>query len=371
MVTGLLTTSSGARADLASIRRLRRERDADRDPASPTAATEVLTLRHREAMLAGGRPEDLLALATAVDAAVTRFPTWPDLRLLRADLALAVHRPDIAAASVHAVPGLASLPPGLIVLADVAMSSGDYRAADSGYRKAARDDPRWDTTARQAALAVATGACAEGDDRYARAEDDLTAKQLRAFAWVRVQRADLALALGDPDRAERLLTDADTAYPGWWYVGAHRAALALELGRWEEAVDGYRSVLAEADRSEFREALGRAFAGAGATDCAAECFALALSGYLASVARAEVHHLHHLAAFHTDVRPYPWAAVAWATEDADLRRNGTTLSLLAWCLHRAGRREEAMTVLDEAFAMGAGDPRLRARAAAIRQGGRS
>jgi tetratricopeptide (TPR) repeat protein len=369
VVSGLLTTS-GFRADLAAVSRLRRERE-EADVAGPAAASELLTLRHREVMLTGGRPEDLLALGSDVDCAVDRFPAWPDLRLLRATVALAVHRADLAAEALQAVPGLVEQPPGRVLAADLAQFTGDYAAARAGYRRAAREDPLWQTTARLAALAVATGDVDEADDLYAAAEDDITAKQMRAFAWVRVQRADLARALGDPGRAGRFLADADSAYPDWWYVTAHRAALDLARERWDAAIDGYRTVLAEVDRPDLREALGTAFAGAGRPNCAAECHALAVSAYLASVARGEVHYLHHLAAFHADVHPHPRAAVAWARQDAELRRTGPTLSLLAWCLHRAGEQEEALIVLDEAFALGAGDPVLQARARRIRQGRRS
>ena len=365
-MTDLLTTG-GFRTDLAALTRLRREREA-LGAAGPAATSELLTLRHREVMLAGGRPEDLLALGADVDAAVERFPTWPDLRLLRATLALAVHRPDVATAALAAVPGLTSRPAGRVLAADVALFTGDHAAARNGYELAAREDPLWDTTARLAALAVATGSWTEADDLYAAAEDEITAKQMRAFAWVRVQRADLARATGELDRADRWLTDADRAYPEWWYVTAHRAALDAVRQRWEHAIEGYRAVLAEVDRPEFREALGTAYAGAGRVDCAAECHGYAVSAYLASVARGEVHYLHHLAAFHADVHPHPGAALAWAQQDVDLRRTGPTLSLLAWCLHLAGRREEALAVLDEAFALGAGDPALVARARRIRQG---
>jgi tetratricopeptide (TPR) repeat protein len=371
VVNELLASPVGFPADLAAVSRRRAEREATADPASPSAAGEVLTLRHREVMLTGGRPEELLALGAAVDRAVERFPTWPDLRILRGGLALAVHRPDVAAAALDAVPGLASVPPGRVLAADIAQFAGDYAAARAGYRKAAREDPLWDTTARLAALAVATGACDEADALYAAAEDDITAKQMRSFAWVRVQRADLALALGDVDRAGRMLADADRAYPDWWYVTAHRAALDAAAGRPQRAATGYRTVLAEVDRPEFREALGTALQAAGDADGAAACHAAARSAYLASVARGEVHYLHHLAAFHADVHPHAGAAVAWARQDAELHRNGTTLSLLAWCLHRAGRRDEALAVVEEAFALGAGDPRLQARARAIRKGGRS
>jgi tetratricopeptide (TPR) repeat protein len=365
VVNDVLTTSGGFRSDLAAVRRSLREREAAAD-RGPAAASELLTLRHREVMLAGGRPEDLLALGSDVDAATARFPTWPDLRLLRATIGLGVHRADVAAAALRA-PGLTAQPPGQVLAADIALFTGDYPAARAGYRRAAQQDPLWDTTARLAAVAVATGSWTEADDLYAAAEEEITAKQMRAFAWVRVQRADLAGATGDLERAGRLLADADRAYPDWWYVAAHRAALDLSLERWVQAVDGYRGVLADVDRPEFREALGTAFAGAGQPECAAECHAFAVSAYLASVARGEVHYLHHLATFHADVRPHPGAALAWARQDAELRRSGPTLSLLAWCLHLAGRRTEALAVLDEAFALGAGDPVLCARARRIRQ----
>jgi hypothetical protein len=74
----------------------------------------------------------------------------------------------------------------------------------------------------------------------------------------------------------------------------------------------------------------------------------------------EVHDLHHLAAFCADVVPDPPAAVAWAERDARIRRNGAALSLLVWCLYRAGRTEEARAAIQEALALGGGDPRLRA-----------
>ncbi|TFV89858.1 hypothetical protein [Blastococcus sp. CT_GayMR16] len=362
-------SAAGFTADLAAVRRRRAEWEATADPAGPVAAAEVLILRHREVLLSGARPEDLLVLGTAVDEAVERFPAEPDLRLLRARIALEVHRPDVATEALAAVPGLVDQPPGRVLAADIAQFSGDYRAARAGYRTAAREDPRWETTARLAALAVTTGAFDEADELYTAAEDDL-ATQRRSFAWLRVQRADLAVAKGNHSRGRRLLTDAERAYPGWWYVAAHRAALEAAAGRHERAATGYRSVLAVVDRPEFREALGAVLDAAGDADGAAACHAAALSAYLASVARGEVHHLHHLAAFHADIHLHPGAALAWARQDADLHRTGTTLSLLAWCLHRAGRRDEALAVVEEAFALGAADPLLQARARAIRQGGR-
>jgi tetratricopeptide (TPR) repeat protein len=366
VTTAVRTRATGYRADLDTLRRLRSEHAA-RGSAGPDGAAADLTLRHREVMLTGARPDELLELGAALDRATDRFPTWPDLRLLQATVALELHRADLARAALDALPDLVDQPPGRVLDADIAQFTGDYAAARAGYLWAARKDPGWATTARLAALAVATGAVTEADDRYAEAEEEITAKQMRAFAWVRVQRGDLALALDDPDRAEGWYSDADRAYPGWWYVTAHRAALDAARGRCERAAAGYREVLGAVDRPEFREALGAALAASGDADGAAARRATALAEYTRSAARGEVHYLHHLAAFHAEVGLAPSVAIGWARRDVALRRSGSTLSLLAWCLYRGGRTREALTVLDEAFALGAGDPQLRARAREIRR----
>ena len=113
----------------------------------------------------------------------------------------------------------------------------------------------------------------------------------------------------------------------------------LSLRRWDQAIEGYRRVLAEVDRPEFREALGTAFAGAGRLDCAAECHVVAVSAYLASVARGEVHHLHHLAAFHADVHPHSGAAVAWAARTPPSAATGRRCRCSPGaCTAPAGRR---------------------------------
>jgi len=368
-VTGVLAApaATGYRADLQALRRRLVQHEVPVQPAGPTAVSELLTLRHREVNLSGGRPDELLALGEAVDRALDRFPDWPDLWLLRATVALSLHRTELARQVLAAVPVLTDLPPGRVLAGDLAQFDGDYAGARTAYLRAAGEEPGWDTDARLAALAVSTGNLAEAEDRYDAAEDDLTVKQLRSFAWVRVQRAELARHLGDLERASWFLAGAEAAYPGWWYVRAARAALDSASGRPEDAVTGYRAALAEVDRPEYREALGTALAACGQDREAAACHAAALADYSASAARGEVHYLHHLAEFFADVQPDGDAAVAWAQADVRLRRNGTTLSLLAWCLYRAGRTAEALAAVGAAEALGAGDPRLRERASLIRR----
>jgi tetratricopeptide (TPR) repeat protein len=351
--------ATGWAADVASLR----ERLAAAHGDGPAAVAGRLTLRHRLATLTGGHPRDLLALRASADAAVTAYPDWPDLRLLQGSLALALHRPDRACTALGALAGIAGSPPVQVLAADLARSGGDYARAGVLYRAADGVDPQWSTRARLAALAVETGDLGEAGRWYAAAEDELTVKQLRAFAWVRVQRGDLALSCEDHATAGRCYDDADAAYPGWWYVAARRAALDAAAGRTDDAVAGYGAVLAVVDRPDLREAFGRALTAHGAADRAGAWVSSAVEEYTASAQRGETHWLHHLAESCLDRDPS--LAVAWARRDVAVRRCGGTLSLLAWCLHRAGRRVEAWRTVQEAFSLGAGDPVLVARGRAI------
>jgi tetratricopeptide (TPR) repeat protein len=366
----LAAPAVGWAADVAALRGRLAAHEAAGVPG-PTAAAERLTMRHRLATSTGSHPDELLALLADVDDAVSAFPGWPDLRLLQGSLGLSLHRPDVTAAALAGLTGrgdeltedLSDQPPVLILSADLALFCGSYAAARERYSAAQRLDPQWDTCARLADVAVATGDPDAAEGWFDAAEDELSAKQMRAFAWVRVQRGDLARATGAADLASSRYDEADRAYPGWWYVTARRAALDAACGRAAQAAAGYRAVLAVVDRPEHREALGAALAACRRTTEADALLRSAVAEYTASVERGEVHYLHHLAAYWA-VRD-PAVAIGWARRDAEVRRSGATLSTLAWCLHRAGRRVEARHVLREALRMGAGDPLLHARVAEI------
>ena len=365
-MSAVLAPAVGWAADVAALRD-RLAEHARADEPGPTAAAERLTMRHRLATLTGSRPEDLLALLGDVDAAVAAFPGWPDLPLLQGSLALALHRPDLAEAALaeldRAGEDLAAQPPVLVLAADLALFRGSYAAARERYTAAQRIDPRWDTCARLGDVAVATGDLAAAGEWFDAAEDELSVKQMRAFAWVRVQRGDLARATGAAEQASSRYDEADRAYPGWWYVTARRAALDAARGRAAAAAAGWREVLAVVDRPEHREALGTALAACGHDAEAGELLGSAIAAYTSSAERGETHYLHHLAE-HWSSRD-PAVAVGWARRDADVRHSGATSSVLARCLHLAGRRVEARQVLEDALRTGARDPQLMALVAEI------
>src|SRR5206468_9511321 len=91
----------------------------------------------------------------------------------------------------------------------------------------------------------------------------------------------------------------------------------------------------------------------------------ALTGYLQSVQRGEVHYYHHLVDYYEDVPEDGTEAVKWAKKDLALRENFATQAALAGALYRDGRFSEAVHWIDRALASGVVDALLDFRAAEI------
>ena len=89
-----------------------------------------------------------------------------------------------------------------------------------------------------------------------RAQDELTAKQMSAFAWVRAARGELAAASGDDRNPSAHYRPATAAYTGYWFIESHVAALLRQEGRLGEAAAASAAVCARTVRPEPARALG-------------------------------------------------------------------------------------------------------------------
>ena len=92
---------------------------------------------------------------------------------------------------------------------------------------------------------------------------------------------------------------------------------------------------------------------------------LALTGYLQSAQRGEVHYYHHLVDYYTDVAEDGADAVKWAYKDLQLRENFATQAALAWALYHDRRFSEAVHWVDRALASGVVDAQIYFRAGEI------
>jgi len=191
------------------------------------------------------------------------------------------------------------------------------------------------------------------------------AKEMRAFAWVELQRGVLDLAHGRHAEAETHYARAARAYSGWWLVDEHRAELLAAQGDLAGAAALYETVVAAVPRPELHQALGQLYALMERPGRARSQFVQARAGYLAPVRRGGVHSLHHLADFYAEAMIDGAKALEWARRDLALRETFSTQAALAWALLRDGQAAEAAAWMDRALASGVKDAHLCAQAAAV------
>jgi tetratricopeptide (TPR) repeat protein len=193
---------------------------------------------------------------------------------------------------------------------------------------------------------------------YFEAEEEITIKEPRSFAWVELQRGLLDLSHGRYKDAAIHYSRARETYTGYWLVDEHWAELWGAEGRFGDAISLYQGVVARATKPELKQAIGELYSLVGKPTEADLWQEAALSEYLESVARGDVHYYHHLTDFYSDVREDGDEAVKWARRDLELRPNFSTRAALAWALYRNRQICEAFDSVNQSLSSGAQDARL-------------
>ncbi len=345
--------------DLSRVDARLREASAVSVADGPDAVTRVVHLHLQRAGLTG-RPEAYDTVAHVADRALDVIGPWPDLCLLRADLHVRLHRAGEARRELGRDPAVLTCTQGRAVLADISLQEGEVEQAEALVRQLVAEERTWDHLARLAHLAAVRGDLPTADQLYVEAQDEITAKSMRSFAWVEMERGRLRLLAGEPGPAGEHYARADRAYTGHWRVQELLAELDAREGRTAEAVDRLERVLARTGRPEVSQALSPLYLRLGDPVRARRHRDGAMAAFLASARRGEVHYLHHLAQL-----AEPPAAVRWAHRDRELRPNPLTRSARALALLRADLPAEAEAEMTRALATGLRDPRLLERAAEV------
>jgi tetratricopeptide (TPR) repeat protein len=314
-----------------------------------------------------GNLNGLADAESAIESAIRQLSNPVDLYFLKANLDFTLHRVADARRDLLMMPGLCDSLQGRALLADIDFQEGRYEEARKGYEAILRDDRTWDNLARLAYFKTKMGDTAGAEQLYIEAVDEITAKQMRSYAWVELQRGLLDLTHGHYEGAQVHYERAGRAYTGYWLVDEHMAELLGALGRFDEAVALYEKVIARVPRPEFQQALGELYVFMGRPAQAEAWFEGALAAYLESAARGDVHYYHHLADFYADVREDGQEALKWAQKDASLRNNFSTQAALAWALYRNGQLDEAVEQMNQALSSGVHDAHLFYQAAIIQQ----
>jgi tetratricopeptide (TPR) repeat protein len=326
-------------------------------PVDRVKITKLAYLQYQRASLTGNLAELPIADST-LDHAIQHLGADGDLYFLKANIHFKLHRLDEVAEDLKASKDLRQSPPGKALKADLDFQQGRYEAASRSYEKLIEEERTWDALARLAYFQFKMGDFAAADRWYDEAVDELTAKEMRHYAWVELQRGVVDLSQGNYDKAREHYQRAEHAYSGHWQSHEHLAELLGAEGRNDEAEAMYQSVIARVPRPDFQQALGELYLSMGKTAAANDCLKRAEAAFLESAQRGEVHYYHHLADLYADVFENGAEAVKWAQKDLELRRNFSTLAALAWAMYRAGEFSQALELMDESLASGVKDARL-------------
>ncbi len=330
---------------------------ASSNPMSADHVTKYLYRLYQRASLSGNLA-DFQLVESELSSAIERLGPAPDLCLLTANLDFKLHRLAATRRDLQMSPSVADTAQGRAISADIVFHEGNYGEARQMYEALVEQDRTWDNLARLAHLLARLGDTSGSDHMYVEAEDEITAKEMRSFAWVELQRGLLQYQYGGFARAREHYERANRAYSGYWLVEEHIAALLAVEHKLEEAASLYKSILLRVSRPETQQALGDIYRHLGRSREAEECFEQALAVYLQSAERGDVHYYHHLVDFYCDARPDAAQAILWARQDLQVRNNPSTQAAMARALHMAGRNEEARTLIDQALASGVKEPGL-------------
>lgn len=340
---------AGAETDIAKL-----ESQLLRHPSDlETRVRLAYRLFHRASLT--GSMAHFGAVESTILETIHTFGPKEDLCLLKANLDFRFHRLAEVRQDLQMSPLLAGRFEGRVLLADLDFQEGRYEAARVALEQLIAENRSWDTLARLAHWKSKLGDIAEADRLYEEAEDDLTAKQMRSYAWLELQRGVLALTHGFYADARKHYRRADAAYPGHWHTDEHFAELLAAEGRFEEAESLFQTVIARAPKPELQQALGELYLFTGRSADAQPWFDRALAIYLESVRCGGVHYFHHLADFYADAREEPAEAVRWARKDIEMRSNFSTQAAMAWALYRNGELSEALQYIRLALSSGVQD----------------
>lgn len=349
---------------VAEIERIDRDIAALAGASDPEAITRHVYRLYQKASIAGDS-SGLTAIIRTIEDAMALLANPGDLYLLKAHAAFKLHRLADVHSALLAVPSVYDSDEGRLIRSDLDLQHGRYRAAERGYVEVLGRERSWGALARLAYLRGKMGDPAGADGLYQEAEDQLTAKEMRAYAWLEVQRGFLDFARGRYSEARLHYRHADAAYPGYWLVDEHVAELLGAEGKYAAAATIFERIVATVQRPDLEQAIGELHELAGRNEPALYWKERALAAYLRSAERGEVHYYHHLVDYYVDVAEDGGEAVKWADKDLQLRENFATQAALAWSLYRAGRLSEAVRWIDPALASGVIDPLLYFRAGKI------
>lgn len=199
--------------------------------------------------------EDFRKAEAAINRALEIHGPSETLQLFKANLNFKLHRLDQARANLLELAEISGHSQIEILRADIALQEGQYEKALAAYEKIIVENRSWDNLARLAYYKAKTANPEEADKLYIEAQEKLSVKEMRSFAWLELQRGLLDL---DYERYHDALAHykrANRAYSGYWLIEEHMAEALNLVGETDEAIKLYRAIIDKTQNPEFISAL--------------------------------------------------------------------------------------------------------------------
>jgi tetratricopeptide (TPR) repeat protein len=252
-------------------------------------------------------------------------------------------------------------------IVDALVELGDYKGAVDAAQTMVDLRPDTASYSRISYLRFLHGDSEGAIEAMKMAAQAANPKDAENSAWCRAQLGDELLNIGRTAEAEREIDHALHLFPGYHLALAAKARARAAAGDVDQAIGYYKQAVERVPLPEYVVALGNLYAKAGRTAEAKQQYEQL--EFIESTAAVGGTYSRQLALFWADQDINLDEALAVAQREFSVRKDIYASDLLAWCLFKKGRIDEAKAAIAEAMRLGTKDPRLFYHAGMIHMAG--
>ncbi|RYY75415.1 MAG: tetratricopeptide repeat protein [Gammaproteobacteria bacterium] len=216
------------------------------DPDDPKYAYQHIQLAQLTGDFADFKKADLL---------LERFPQDRELALLHAKISLNMHDVERGAAYHHDLSSHFHDSRTQELELDIALQKGQYDEAIHLLKTRLNPDAEWSDLARYAYLIHKFGDSNAADKIFTAAQESLSTKELKDYAWLELQRGIIDLEDEKYSDALAHFESANEIYPGHWLIEEHLAETYGFLNQPQKAIKLYERVVKHSDNPMYFFAL--------------------------------------------------------------------------------------------------------------------
>lgn len=241
-------------------------------------------------------------------------------------------------------------------LVDAYVELGDYKNAVDAAQKMVDIRPDTASYSRISYLRSLHGDSQGAIDAMKMAAEAASPANPESIAWCRVHLGDELLNSGKLKEAEREYDYALYSFPDYHLALAAKARARYAAGDMDNAVVFYNRAVGRVPLPDYIAALGDLYTKLGRADEAKQQYEQV--EFIEKMGAAGGTYSRQLALFWADHDLRLDEALAVAEREHAARDDIFGSDVLAWCLYKKGRFEEAKTAVDRALRLGTRDPRL-------------